>query len=200
MNSPSNPSSANQPPARGERGPAPGPGPGPGPVTPRREARAFAPARDRLRGELLNLLEAELHAPAMAAEPHPLSEEHRRRLVNAQTAIRQEIERLRRSPSAETLALTLIGRLDAGALDELDADIRFLGFRSLSDLAHEVARRAKAAGIPCQSPAPRQAQMGAGSSSGQDRQHQESLLDEGIEETFPASDPVSISSVRRPQR
>jgi hypothetical protein len=145
-------------------------------------------------------MEAELHAPAMATEPHPLSEEHRRRLVNAQTAIRQEIEALKKSPSGEALAVALIRRLDAGALDQLEADIRFLGFRSLSDLAHEMARRTKAAGIPCQGPVRREAQMGAGSGSGQDQQHQESLLDEGIEETFPASDPVSISSIRRPQR
>jgi hypothetical protein len=166
----------------------------------RNEDRAFAPrGDDDLKADLLAFLDEELHQPLLAAEPHPLSEEHRRRLVNAQEAVHAEIELLQACATAEEVALTLLGRIEAGALDDLDADARFLGFRSIEDLGRELAERAQAVGIDCQAPSarPRADHSGLGEAKRQAQtvqERQDLLLDEGIGETFPASDPVSVST------
>jgi hypothetical protein len=170
----------------------------------RAQERTFAqPADGDLRADLLMFLDEELHQPLMAAEPHPLSEEHRRRLLNAQEAIRAEMALLAELETAEEVALTLLGRIDTGDLDRLDADARFLGFRSVQDLGRELAARAQAAGIDCQAPPPRPRIYDDGLGAEDRRaqtpeEHQDLLLDEGIEETFPASDPVSVPKVDKP--
>jgi hypothetical protein len=165
----------------------------------RAEERSFASrANADLRADLLVFLDEELHRPLMAAEPHPFSEEHRRRLLNAQETVRAEMARIGVLETAEEVALTLLARIEAGELDALDADAQFLGFRSIDDLGRELAVKAKAAGIDCQAPIARTRRdlhelEHRRAQSWWD--HQERLLDEGIEETFPASDPVSISEV-----
>jgi hypothetical protein len=163
------------------------------------EERSFASqANAALRADLLVFLDEELHRPLMAAEPHPFSEEHRRRLLAAQEAVRAEMARLGELETAEEVALTLLERIEAGELDALDEDAQFLGFRSIDDLGRELAEKSKAAGIDCKAPTAR-ARLHPGSLGPEAqslRERQERLLDEGIEETFPASDPVSVSEVK----
>lgn len=159
------------------------------------ESRAFTSPQgeDRLRAELLAFLEAELHRPILIAEPHPLWEEQRRRLASAREAITAEMELLKACGTGEELALVLLDRIATGALDGLEADIRFLGFRSIGDLGRELAERAQADGVSCEAPSarPQPDELQALSA----REHQDRLLDEAIEETFPASDPVSVPRV-----
>lgn len=162
------------------------------------EGHSFAPpARTDFRADILTFLDEQLHQPLMAAEPHPLSEEHRLRLVNAQEAVREEMALLGQLATADEMILTLMNRIETGALDAFDEDIRFLGFRSLEDLGRELAERAQAAGIACQAAPARPKAVENGLSQAdqpREKEHQDLLLDEGIEETFPASDPVSVST------
>lgn len=150
-----------------------------------------------VRDELLEFIEDELHRPMLEAQPHPLSEEHRRRLRDVQEAIGAEMALLRSRKSAEGVVATLQGRIEAGELDGFDDDAGFLGFRLLSDLLHDLIERAEAAGVNCgaltaaEPPLPVERMTVAASK----RDRQEARLDEGIEETFPASDPVAAHRI-----
>jgi hypothetical protein len=140
----------------------------------------------------------------MKIEPHPMIEEHRRRLLRAQEMIGAEMALLEARQTAEEVALTLLARIDAGHLDELDADARYLGLRSLEELAREFVEMACAGGVQCEAPSGARFQRARGSSKARDaKAHQDELLDEAIEETFPASDAPSPSHVdpdrRRPR-
>lgn len=155
-----------------------------------------APGSD-LKANLLAFLDAELHQPLLTSEPHPLSEERRRHQVNAQGAISAEMERLQACETGEDVARMVLSRIESGALDEFDEDLRYLGFRSIKDFGRELAERVGAAGIEFRAPSMR-SKADDSSTRETDRQlldHQDRLLDEGIEETFPASDPVSVPKV-----
>jgi hypothetical protein len=159
-----------------------------------REDRSFGSVTGRdIKADLLAFLDAELHQPLLTAEPHPLSEKHRRHLVNAQGAISTEMERLQACESGEDVALTFLSRIESGDLDAFDEDVRYLGFRSIKDLGRELADRAQAAGIDFR--ARPTADHGRPHEPQTVQEHQDRLLDEGIEETFPASDPVSVPKV-----
>jgi hypothetical protein len=151
------------------------------------------------RAELLEFADQLFHRSVLAVEPHPDSEEHRRRLIKLVQARRSESQRLARFRSAEALATAFLTRLWSGAHDEADLDAAFLGLPSYADLAEAFRAKAESLGVCglraredasfATAPGPLEAALER-SSERQDR-----LLEEGLNETFPASDPVSISIV-----
>jgi hypothetical protein len=152
------------------------------------------------RAELLEFADQLFHKSVLAVEPHPDSEEHRRRLIKLVQARRGESQRLARFRSAEALATAFLTRLWSGGHDEADRDAIFLGLPSYADLAD--AFRAKAerlgvSGLRAREEASFTPESGPPAVAlERSMERQEWLLEEGPDETFPASDPVSVSIVR----
>jgi hypothetical protein len=150
------------------------------------------------RAELLDFADQLFHKSVLAVEPHPDSEEHRRRLIKLVQARRGECQRLASFRSAEALAAGFLTRLWSGGHDEADRDAAFLGLPGYADLADAFRTKAESLGI-CGLRVSEKASFAPAAESPeaaeQPRERQERLLEEGLNETFPASDPVSVSIV-----
>jgi hypothetical protein len=153
--------------------------------------------------ELHDYVDLEFHRSVLAVQPHPSSEEHRRRLLRLQAVRSVQIAALAEFTTADELVAGLIANAKSGALDEPDGDALFLGLPTLLQAMPGVRAKAIELGLTLDSdeaavePIPIRSDKGTQCLSDRDRmealtERQERLLDEAIEESFPASDPVSI--------
>jgi hypothetical protein len=159
------------------------------------------------RKEFLDFADQLLHRSLLLIEPHPQSGEHRRRLLNLVNARRKEMQALGRSKSSESIATAIIDHISTRSLADSDEHARFLGLPTYLD--HATALREKAASLGIQVSEHEWDRVLKGGedataippSAGKQnltasrRKRQEDLLEEGLNETFPASDPISVSIV-----
>ena len=162
--------------------------------------------------ELLNYIDQELHRSVMAAQPNRSSGDHRRRLNDLQIVRRREIELLQRCVSAQDVATTFLTRAESGALDEGNHDAQDLGLPTILEMLDAIRLKARALGLHCDDRrvvAFSSAQMTHAKRLHEPAEHapgdlkdgddlivrQSALLDEGVEESFPASDSVSVHRI-----
>ena len=148
------------------------------------------------REELLEYADREFHRSVLQVQPNTASEEHRSRLISLQRSRKDEMDILRGCETVEAVASTFVIRAQSGEQDETSSDAKFLGiptlFESLKNFRARVLELRVASGAAVAAPidAP-----SSGDTAAAREARQDFLLDEGIEETFPASDPVSVSHI-----
>ncbi len=162
------------------------------------------------RRELLEYIDQLIHRSVMMVEPHKTSGDHRRRLNALQTLRRNEVALLTECLSAQDVVSTYLDRAHSGAHEDSEHNAQALGLPTMDELLDEIRGKATTLGLHCDSHL-----AGVSPSSthnvhperlhepaehvpkdwiaGDDMfERQNVLLDEAIEESFPASDPISV--------
>ena len=163
---------------------------------------------DDIRTEILGYIDERLHRAVMLAEPHRTSEDHRHRLVALQAARLSELRRLQRCESAQEVASSFLERARSGALNEVELNAEVLGLPTMLQIVSDVRARARQLGLLSDEPLAAEASIEGARSGGlyeaaqpapgglercdDPRERQNLLLDEALEESFPASDSPSV--------